>query len=404
MTTQTGGEYYYASTAGQLETVFASVIGNTTEQIDPTDADGDGLYDIYETAGMKLPNEHIIHTDPTNPDSDGDGLTDYQETGIVYNVDKRYIGNGLSLNVTYFEMRSYPDRKDSDDDRLLDNVDDRPLTADYCQVAKLNSKYSYLNIVDNNNKSYDGGDQGWWENKAFFEGDPNGLIGQEKLRYDKYYRLANLGCGTIAMSDAELYMTIQNNGYNLSVPSTFDADFQQTGLCNKDAYMDYVEEQYGKKYKIRGDSLSINVGVFPGQMKRGFSDFLSANGNSSTSVEWARYNAEAFDKQKRDIVNDIESMLNKDIPVVFAYHTFSDDDPIRLYSSLENAKEKTESKDDGTAKSHYMTIIGLHKYASDQPMQYKYILEVESWGHIYYIDYDLYANKLGYCSNILSVY
>lgn len=110
MTDQTGGEYFYAPTADQIETVFVGIIGETTGQIDPTDADGDGLYDIFETAGMRLPNGQIIYTDPANPDTDGDGLTDYQETGIVYNVDDRYIGLGLFNNVKYFRRlrNSYP--------------------------------------------------------------------------------------------------------------------------------------------------------------------------------------------------------------------------------------------------------------------------------------------------------
>lgn len=405
MADQTGGEYYYASTAEQLETVFATVIGSTILQIDPADADGDGLYDIFETAGMRLPNGEIITTDPTNPDSDGDSLTDYQETGIVYNVDKRYIGKGLIKDVTYFQMRSYPDRVDSDGDGEPDNTDDRPLVADYCEVAQLNS--IYLNIDKHDGNTYYGGDQGWWKDKALFEGDSTGLIGQEKMRYDKYFRLANLGCGTIAMSDAELYMTNQNGGYTLGVDSPIVTKFQQAGLCNKDTYMDYVEKQYEKKYAIRGDSLSLLVGVFPGQMTSGFSAFLRANGNPNTNVKWARYHQEPYLDQKRKVVDDIESMLKKDIPVVFAYHTFGKDG-IMLYNSKQAAKNNTTKNEDGkdaaSIPSHYMTIVGMYKFATDQPMHHNYILEVVSWGQVYYINYDTYANKLSYFSNILSVY
>ena len=43
-------------------------------------------------------------------------------------------------------------------------------------------------------------------------------------------------------------------------------------------------------------------------------------------------------------------------------------------------------------------------YADNQPLQYKYILEVVSWGEVFYIDYDIYAKNLDYFSNILSVY
>ncbi len=395
MTEQTGGEYYYAFSAEQVEVVFANVIGDTTGQIDPTDADGDGLYDIFETAGMRLPNGQVIYTDPTNPDTDGDGLTDYQETGIVCNVDERYGGDSSYFSSPYFIMRSYPDQKDSDGDGLTDDVDDKPLMAELAKVAKLNSRFSnhYFNVVGDGN-SYYGGDQDWWSDKVTTN---DTMDHQDRLKNDEYYRLWKIGCGTVAMSDAELYMTIQNSGYSLSVPSTFDADFQQTGSCNKDAYMDYIEGLYDKKYKISGDIISRKVGLYPWQMEGGFRDFLTVNGNPNTNVTWAR------SSRKQDVVNEIESMLNKDIPVVFAYHTFGDDG-IRLYTSLENAKNDIETSGDKNPSSHYMTVIGLYKYAGDEPLQCKYILEVVSWGRVYYINYDMYANKLGYCSNILSVY
>lgn len=402
MADQTGGEYYYAPTADQLETVFAGVIENTTGQIDTTDLDGDGLYDIYETAGMKLPNGHIIHTDPTNPDSDGDGLTDYQETGIVYNADKRYIGKGETPNVTYFEMRSFPDNEDSDGDKIKDKDDDKPLMPELVQVAKLNS--IYLNIDKHDSNTYYGGDQGWWKDRAFFQGNSGGPLGEVKLEADKYYRLWKIGCGTIAMSDAELYMTIQNSGYTLSVSSPIAKRFQQTGSCDELAYMAYVEKLYDNKYEIKGTPVNIMAGLYPWQMANGFSSFLSSNGNPNTNVEWARFGGEIYYEQKLKIADEIESMLKKDIPVVFSYFTFVGKDAIQMYTSIENAKNNITSSDDQAPESHYMTIVGLHKYAGDKPLQDKYILEVVSWGRVYYIDFDTYAKKLSYYSNILSVY
>ena len=408
MANQTGGEYYYVATTDEIETALVSVLGDTTGQIDPTDADSDGLYDIFETAGMKLPNGQIIYTDPNNPDTDGDNLTDYQETGIVYNVDDRYIGQGHLAFVKYFQMRSYPDQKDSDGDGLTDDVDDRPLMVEFNEVAKLNSKFSdhYFNVAGSD-ETYYGGNQGWWEDKAQYKGSSEDLAGQVALKEDDYYRLWKVGCGTIAMSDAELYMAIQNSGYGLSVPATLDSDVRQYGFCSKPAYMNYIEGLYDKKYRISGDAVNRNVGLYPWQMEGGFSDFLSANGNPNTNVTWARYSGETYDKQKQDVVNEIEEMLNKDIPVVFAYNTFGDDG-IVLYNSIQGARNNAGINEDGaiveTAFSHYMTAVGLYKYASDQPLQYKYILEVVSWGQIYYINFDMYANKLGYCSNILSVH
>lgn len=51
-------------------------------EIDTTDTDGDGLYDIYETAGMMIPNGQVIYTDPNDTDSDDDGLDDDKEMGM----------------------------------------------------------------------------------------------------------------------------------------------------------------------------------------------------------------------------------------------------------------------------------------------------------------------------------
>lgn len=404
MAEQTGGEYYYAATADQIEAAFAEVIGATTDQIDPTDADGDGLYDIFETAGMKLANGRIIYTDPANPDTDGDGLTDYQETGIVYNVDDRYIGLGHSINIKYFAMRSYPDQIDSDGDGLTDDVDDRPLMTNMVETARLNSKFSnyYLNVVGNNGTTYDGGDQGWWEVDVTSD---DSLDHQTRLKEDKYYRLWKVGCGTIAMSDAELYMALQNSGYSLGVPESFPTDFWQTGLIEKEDYKKYIGHTYGGKYAINGGFVNRRVGLYPWDMELGFTEFLRTIDSSSITVAaWARYGNIAGVIRKQKILEEIERMLNEDIPVVCSYHSIAKEEII-LYNSIQDAVEhKDNSNKSGSATSHYMTIIGLYKCPGPQPWEYKYILEVVSWGKVYYIDYDLYAEKLDYFSNILSVF
>ena len=403
MAEQTGGEYYYASNTDQLEAAFAEVIGDTTGQIDPTDADGDGLYDIFETAGMRLPNGKIIKTDPTKPDTDGDGLTDYQETGIVYNVDDRYIGLGHSINIKYFAMRSYPHLRNSDGDDWEDDKDDRPLMADLRKIARLNSKFSnnYLNIVESNSQTYDGGNQGWWSNDA--TSDVN-LDRQTRLEEDKYYRLAEMGCGTIAMSDAELYMALQNSGYSLDVPESFPTDFWQTGMIEKKDYKKYIGHTYDGKYEITGGFINRRIGLYPWDMELGFTDFLRTIDSSSITVAtWARYGKIAGVERQQKILDEIERMLNEDIPVVFSYHSMVGQN-IRLYTSLENAEKNIQTGDDKATPSHYMTIIGLYKSPSQQPWKYKYILEVVSWGEVYYIDFDEYAPTLDYFCNILSVY
>lgn len=362
--------------------------------------DGDGLYDIFETAGIRLPNGQIIYTDPTKQDTDGDGLTDYQETGIVYEVDDRYIGDHL-LRWTHFEMRSDPTLPDTDGDGITDDVDDTPWMVEQVLVAKLDNKFgdwAYLNIKESDQISYNGGDQNWWADKASHQKVENEVEDTWHLMTDEYYRLKRMGCGTVAMSDAELYMAMQNNGYSLSVSTALDTSI---GICDKDVYRDYLEQMYHNVYPLDGSLFSSTAGLAPWLMDSGFRSFLKRNGNSKTNVTWAKNSIVGINIQKQYVLETIEEMLNDNIPVVFSCH--DPDKPIMLYKKFEYVKPKNPT-DSSKPESHYMTIVGLYKYADKNPMDYKYVLEVVSWGEIYYIDYDEYADKLSYVSNILSVY
>ncbi len=77
----TGGLYYYAATAGDVENAVSELQGDTIESVDMTDSDGDGLYDVYEIRGMRLPNGQTVYTDPQKSDTDGDGISDYDAMG-----------------------------------------------------------------------------------------------------------------------------------------------------------------------------------------------------------------------------------------------------------------------------------------------------------------------------------
>ncbi len=104
---------------------------------------------------------------------------------------------------------------------------------------------------------------------------------------------------------------------------------------------------------------------------------------------------------KTKIARKIETMVSKNLPVVFSYYSFNDDDEIMLYSNWTIAKENVKIKK--STNSHYMTIIGYYKYLGKDDKNCSYILKVVSWGEIYYINYDKYADKLSYFSNILEV-
>ncbi len=78
---ETGGIYYYAATTAEVEKVVEELTGDTVSTTDITDTDGDGLYDVYETNGMRLSNGQIVYTDPEKADTDGDGISDYDAMG-----------------------------------------------------------------------------------------------------------------------------------------------------------------------------------------------------------------------------------------------------------------------------------------------------------------------------------
>ena len=98
----TGGGYYYAATSADIMKAMAGLKEDTLGEVDTTDSDGDGLYDVYETRGMRLSNGQTVYTDPHNPDTDGDGITDFEEVGglpeqVTYRVDGKEYTSVLFL-------------------------------------------------------------------------------------------------------------------------------------------------------------------------------------------------------------------------------------------------------------------------------------------------------------------
>lgn len=120
---ETGGEFFKAYTADELVDIYEEI--GVAVDIDTTDTDGDGLYDVYETAGMRLQNGKIIYTDPLLKDTDGDGLEDGQEIDPEM---KQLYASGMPSDVAeiqpyYFVMYSDPNSEDGDDDGILDVKD-----------------------------------------------------------------------------------------------------------------------------------------------------------------------------------------------------------------------------------------------------------------------------------------
>lgn len=116
------------------ETDFSKKLGVKSDGADgeEIDSDGDGLYDTYETEGMKTP-YGIIYTNPDMKDSDEDGLTDGQEMGPFRTFTFEIFG--ITIHFEGFIPTSLPDQKDSDGDGIFDNEDSRPLYSDLSNLT-----------------------------------------------------------------------------------------------------------------------------------------------------------------------------------------------------------------------------------------------------------------------------
>lgn len=253
---------------------------------------------------------------------------------------------------------------------------------------------SYLSLRDHAGRRLYGGNQNWWLSQV--EKRPGkGFLAPYRLgRQEEAYRLARLGCGVIAMTDLELYLKRRMATELKAGEGAADAP----DLTQKD-YESYAMQKWRSSYGISKSLLNYYTGLYPWKMEKGLRAFLKKGDFSRKCVKWAPFLTKPMEKRRELTVKAIEDMLKEDYPVVFAYHTFHPKvHSLHLYGELDRAlkKEKAERGDD-TVASHYMTIIGLIRSKDG------YVLQVESWGRIYYVRYEEYARKLNYFSNILLI-
>jgi len=115
--TETGGKYYFASEADELEEIFKETVGDTVDYTkDEDEGLGDGIPDYLEVEGLRTGLGRFIYTDPGKRDTDGDGLLDGEEITIIYDE--------LDGKI-YFKMYSDPNKVDSDGDGINDGDENR---------------------------------------------------------------------------------------------------------------------------------------------------------------------------------------------------------------------------------------------------------------------------------------
>ena len=126
-------------------------------------------------------------------------------------------------------------------------------------IAQLNSSYGgvdYIRIHQKEGSFSNGGDQSWWSERIPTKRGLN----YKDFHRDQNYRLWKLGCGIIAMCDAEIFLTQADPGAQSSDLSHRDIVYDpNTGVIQVSDYMAYIERKM-KTYPIPGDRLHYKIG------------------------------------------------------------------------------------------------------------------------------------------------
>ncbi len=369
----TGGTFMKAVTAQDLVDIFTEFgLG----EMDTTDTDGDGLYDVIEASGIRLQNGTVIYTKPYEADSDGDGLLDGEEidptplnipTNIVLLILSKYEESDYSeVGEYYFRMISDPNNRDTDGDGYSDKDEidlyhTKPTRSD---LIHIDLDEDYVNVKYEENE----GNDGWKKGNVSYGSSQNWLY-NEKLQIGNKFLQEN-GCGLIAFCDVVAYTTIiQDYGDDI-----IGLRFNDDNTLDYDTYINYIN-------KISKAYVDIDeYGITSKELKNSFNYFYVDNAlhSSAKIISW---DCDMYDTIYNNIRNDYPVIMR--ISYCKGLTNDSENETINLYT-LQNGKFEGIGK----VGEHYVTITGIVK----DTIGSKIWLKVSSWGNCYYIDYDEYIN------------
>lgn len=357
MAEETGGNFYYAATAQEIREAIFGVQEDTIGELDTTDTDGDGLYDVYETVGMILPNGKCVYSDPLDEDSDDDGLLDGEEMGMVVKFEEQSTLKKIILKLRgfdnevyaeYFDYQSDPSKTDSDGDGYDDGDDPHRLVKDV-RIVAIEDSEKFVEIFEGdieNAIKYYGGDQDWYSSKLAQDG----------------------ACGTVAAANITAYMASRDNDYDKLYE--YD-DF------SKDNFISHMNDMYSYLKPFRIPSTEIPLGIWPmSRFENKVEKFASDRG---VSISGVRDNSRFT---KENVIDYIEEGLENDAPVAMLIGF--NDDMKNIQVTQPNGAYWTQT----TFSFHWVVITEL----KTDEIAGTSTAKVSTWGGYAYLDLDSFIN------------
>jgi len=363
---QTGGEYYYAATTEEIVAKMNNIRQDTIGNVDMTDTDGDGLYDVYETKGMRIQNGLVIKTDPLHPDTDKDGISDAdefigpREPNIPY--DPYYLDMDFAIgkySCVVFRAKSNPNTCDTDGDTVLDKDDLNPyvaarhsiVTNDKSPYKKMDSRVTNFDFMES------------FEQRLRAENDATYATLSDQVDYTSYaaksyaYLVVAVGAATIILEE--------NAAWALSwflANSGMDKEFTDLSMLSytntKEGYgrlQDQLNEIHEFAQDVLYDGQSITIGSV--------SSFRSYEDNllGVNAINWTATLGTASGGASATITrNGNEYIINLDY-TIFDYYDWDLSDDRAFIPLLPNASLALMHYE-GIARAYYQygTYSGLY--------------------------------------------
>lgn len=205
--------------------------------------------------------------------------------------------------------------------------------------------------------------------------------------YSKDYVLHNYGCGTIATSDLFLYLALQDEALRTLETGLAIQDHYKIAYENYISYVHLINRHYTKTHRL----IAVTGPAAASAINR------YASGNK------LKYHASwKWKSTYYDMLEQIEEMLSKDIPVVLSIGpnlpNLWGKKGIPFYERCEIDYQDENTKASEVSKpyyykavkqninSHYVTVTGLIK----DDVTERIMLRISSWGKKYYINYEEY--------------